>query len=160
MEHEAQARPDLALRMLEYLPLDWRDFDLPVYPVAVLSHPEFNSQTNSPLNLRIRDQEILKFHFAVIDLARLDAREYARMPNAAAMALSSRMHVNCDETVSCAIDFIRNVTQAPWSESELESIASYFFAYREFGIEDALKLKEELSSSVMTLTLLRGTANS
>ena len=67
------------------------------------------------------------------------------MPNTAAMALSSRMHVNCDETVASAIDFIRNITQAAWSESELESISSFFFAYREFGIEDSLKLKEELS---------------
>jgi hypothetical protein len=127
LEHEAQARSDLALRMLEYFLLDWRDFDLPVYPVAVLSHPVFNPQTKSPLNLWIRDQEILKFHFAVIDLARLDAREYARMPNAAAMALSSRMHVNCDETMASAIDFIRNITQAAWSECELESISSFFF---------------------------------
>jgi hypothetical protein len=145
LEHEAQARANLALRMLEYFLLDWRDFGLPVYPVAVLSHPEFNPQTKSPLSLRIRDQEILKFHFAVIDLARLDAREYVGMPNTAAMALSSRMHVNCDETVATAIDFIRNITQKAWSESELESISSYFLAYQEFGIEDALKLKEELS---------------
>jgi len=42
LEHEAQARRDFAKRMLEYLALDWRDFGLPVYPIAVLSHPEFN----------------------------------------------------------------------------------------------------------------------
>ena len=55
------------------------------------------------------------------------------------------MHVNRDETVSSAIDFIRNITQAKWSETELESISSFFFAYRGFGREEALKLKEELS---------------
>jgi hypothetical protein len=40
LEHEAQAHTDLARRTLEYFVLDWREFDLAVYPIAVLSHRE------------------------------------------------------------------------------------------------------------------------
>jgi len=85
LEHEAQAHQDLARRMLEYFILDWRDFDLPVYPIAVLSHREFAPQSLPPLRMIIRGEEILDFRFAVIDLGRLEAREYARKLNAAAI---------------------------------------------------------------------------
>jgi hypothetical protein len=145
MEHEAQARPDLALRMLEYLLLDWRDFDLPVYPVAVLSHPEFNPQTKSPLNLWIRNQEILKFHFAIIDLARLGAMEHVRKLNAAAMALSTRMRLAPEERVALAVDFIRNTTRVQWKGRELDAISRFFFAYQPFSREEDLKLDREIS---------------
>jgi len=37
LEHQAQPDPGLGRRMLEYFMLDWRDFELPVYPIAKLA---------------------------------------------------------------------------------------------------------------------------
>jgi len=146
LEHEAQARPNLARRMLEYFLLDWRDFNLPVYPIIVLSHPTRNPQVRSPLRLQIRDEEILSFRFAVIDLGGFDAREYADKRNAAALALSSRMRVTAAERVALAVDFIRNAARAGWAESELDVTSRFFFAYQEFRGEEGLKLERELST--------------
>ena len=39
LEHQVQFDSDLGRRMLEYFVLDWSDFKLPVYPIAVLSTP-------------------------------------------------------------------------------------------------------------------------
>jgi len=75
LEHEAQAYRDLARRMLEYFVLDWREFNLPVYPIAVLSHKESDTEALRPLQMTIQGCSILDFHFAVVDLARLDARK-------------------------------------------------------------------------------------
>ncbi len=41
----AQAYNDLARRMLEYFVLDWRQFNLPVYPIAVFSHREWDPRS-------------------------------------------------------------------------------------------------------------------
>jgi hypothetical protein len=146
LEHEAQAHRDLARRMLEYFILDWRDFDLPVYPIAVLSHREFTPQTSPPLRMTIRGEEILDFRFAVIDLGRLEAREYARKLNAAAMALSARMRMDPVSRISLAVDFIHNTIRAKWTPKELDAVSRFFFVYQEFTGKEGLKLQRKLGS--------------
>ncbi len=78
LEHEVQPHRDLARRMLEYFVLDWRRFNLRVYPIAVLPHREMDPRSLPTLRMSIQGEPILDFHFAVIDLARLDARQYGK----------------------------------------------------------------------------------
>jgi hypothetical protein len=37
LEHQAERDPNLARRLLEYFLLDWQEYNMPVYPIAVLS---------------------------------------------------------------------------------------------------------------------------
>ena len=144
LEHEAQAHRDLARRMLEYFVLDWREFNLPVYPIAVLSHKEPDPASLRPLQLAIQGHSILDFQFATVDLARLDARQYVKRLNTAAMALSARMRVDPGARLSLAVDFIRNVVRSDWAPMELDAVSGFFFAYQEFTGEEGLKLRREL----------------
>ncbi len=145
LEHEAQPHRDLARRMLEYFVLDWRQFNLPVYPIAVLSHTELDQASTSPLRMSIQDDVILDFHFAVIDLARLNAQQYVRQLNAAAMALSARMRVDPATRVSFAVDFVRNPYRLTLRTEEEDEVSTFFFSYQEFRGEEGLKLQEQLS---------------
>jgi len=95
--------------------------------------------------MSIQERPILNFWFAIIDLARLDARQYVRRLNAAAMALSARMRVNPGSKVNLAVDFIRNIVRGEWAPKELDAVSGFFFAYQEFAGEEGLKLRRELS---------------
>jgi len=94
----------------------------------------------------IGGHSILDFRFAVIDLARLEARHYAQKMNAAAMALSARMRVDAAARVSLAVDFISNTVRAKWTAKELDAVCRFFFAYQEFTGEEGLKLQRKLGS--------------
>jgi len=144
LEHEAQPHRDLPRRMLEYFILDWREFNLPVYPIAILSHKEVDRESVRPLQMAIKGESILDFRFAAIDLARLDARRYVRNLNAAAMALSARMRVDPSARVSLAVDFIRNTVRVKWTTKELDAVSSFFFAYQRFTGAEGLKLQTKL----------------
>ncbi len=91
LEHQAQPDPGLPRRMLEYFLLDWRDFDIPVYPIAVLSHTEPLCSSPTPLCVDFPNTQVLRFKFDVVDLGRMEAESYLSIPNAAALALSARM---------------------------------------------------------------------
>jgi len=132
LEHQAQAHRDLARRMLEYFVLDWREFNLPIYPIAVLSHKERDPGALPPLRINIRGQSILDFNFVAIDLARLDAMQYVRKLNAVATALSARMRVDSLSRVSLAFDFITNTVLAKLTPKELDAVSRFFFTYQEF----------------------------
>ena len=146
LEHEAQANRDLARRMLEYFVLDWREFNLPIYPIAVLSHKQNDPTALPPLRMSIRAQSILDFNFVAIDLARLDAMEYVRKLNAAAVALSARMRVDSLARSSLALDFITNTVLAKLTSKELDAVSRFFFAYQEFKGKEGLKLQQKLSN--------------
>jgi hypothetical protein len=114
--------------------------------VAVLSHREFAPQSLPPLRMAVRGADILDFRFTVIDLGRLDARQYARKLNAAAMALSARMRVDPVDRISFAVDFIRNTIRTQWTPRELDAVSRFYFAYQEFTGEEGLKLQSKLVS--------------
>jgi hypothetical protein len=95
--------------------------------------------------MTIRGDKILDFRFAVIDLARLDARKYAGKLNAAAMALSTRMQMDPADRVGFTVDLIRNTVSAGWQQKELDTVLRFFLAYQQFTPKEDLKLQRELA---------------
>jgi hypothetical protein len=145
LEHQAQPAPDLAWRMLEYLILDRRDYGLPVYPIAVLSHEELDRKSRVPLLVDFPNKRVLELDFDVIDLKRLDAPEFVKTPNAASLALSCRMRVAWKYRIKLAVDFFVSLVAARLGKEERELVQKFFLAYQTFTPQEALQLDRELS---------------
>lgn len=146
LEHQAQQAADLSWRMLEYLVLDQRDYNLPVYPIAVLSYPEPGLVNGPPLLLHFPNKRVLDFDFDVIDLGRLDARLFIRYPNPAALALTSRMRADAKERISLARDFFISLAAAPVGHEERQLVAGFFSAYQPLSEGEALQLQKEIAT--------------
>ena len=145
LEHQAQRRPDLAWRMLEYFVLDRREYGLPVYPVAVLSHAEPAGERFVPLLSVFPNKRVLEFDFDVIDLARFNARDFVRCHNPAALALSARMKFESKERIDLAREFYVSLADTAAGGKEKELVRGFFATYQQFSKEEGLKLNEELS---------------
>jgi hypothetical protein len=144
LEHQAQPDSDLGRRMLEYFMLDWREYDLPVYPIAVLSHKPVLAGNIGPLAVSFPNKRVLQFNFDVIDLSRMEAEHYVRMPNPAALALAARMKSNVKERIRLARDFFLTLAGMPLKPREQELVAGYFSAYQPLYGSQALQLAKEL----------------
>lgn len=132
--------------MLEYFVLDQRDFGLPVYPVAVLSHAaRLCTRSAPPLRVNFPDKRVLDFNFGVIDLARLDARKFVRTRNPAALALSARMKFPARDRILLARDFSINLTSARMGPGEQDLVIGFFYTYQPLTMEERLKLNRELA---------------
>ena len=145
LEHQAQPDTDLRRRMLEYFMLDWRAFDLPVYPIAVLSHKEGAPACKIPLRVDFPNKKVLQFEFDVIDLARMDAECYVKLANPAALALASRMKFDLRSRIRLARDFFLSLAVTPINRTEQELVAGFFSAYQPLNTREALQLERELS---------------
>jgi hypothetical protein len=146
LEHQAQRDTDLGRRMLEYFMLDWREYDLPVYPIAVLSHRRVAEPASAPLTVNFPNKRVLEFDFDVIDLGRLDAEAYVKMPNTAALALSSRMKIQRENRREVITQFASTLAQLMPERSVAERVAGFFFAYQPLSKEEALQLREEIGT--------------
>ncbi len=144
LEHQAQRDPDLPKRMLEYFILDWLSFDLPVYPIVVLSHPNRRATRWSPLELEFPNKIILRFDFDIVDLTSLDAEAFLKLKNLAALALAARMRFNPQNPVELAYDFFLSLAAARAHKSEKQMVAGFFSAYLPLGQNESLQLQTKL----------------
>ena len=112
VEHEARRDKDIAWRLLEYAILDRRESGLPVYPVLVLAGPT-GPAPRTPLRIEFPDRCVLTFEFPVIELAKLDARNYVRKENPAALALTARMRIPQGKQEKLLGDFAAALGKSP-----------------------------------------------
>ncbi len=143
IEHEARRDADIAWRLLEYVILDRRESGLPVYPVLVLAGSA-GSPPERPVRIAFPDRCVLSFDFPVIELTRLDARDYVRKENAAALALAARMRINQEEQEGLILDFAATLGKSPVGERAANRAIRYFFAYRQLQDKKALTVEEEM----------------
>jgi predicted transposase YdaD len=152
LEHQAQPDPGLGRRMLEYFMLDWRDFELPVYPIAVLSHKEPPQVRLTPVRVDFPNGWVLRFKFDVIDLGRMQADSYLQLPNPAALALAARMKLNPTERVRLTRDLFIKLAQTPIGQEDKELVAGFFSEYQRLSIREALQLEREMSKVSLDMT--------
>jgi hypothetical protein len=166
LEHQAQRSSDLSWRMLEYLVLDRREYELPVYPIAVLSYPNSQRENRGRLVLDFPNKRVLDFNFDIIDLARLDASVFVQCRNPAALALAARMKFDAKERISLVRDFFLSLASSPVDRAEMALVAGFFSAYQPLDRREELQLQQELSilkpdqlrEKVMQLTTMRRTS--
>jgi hypothetical protein len=144
LEHQAQHDPSLGRRMLQYFMLDWCEYDLPVYPIAVLSHKRASAASLSPLVVSFPNKKVMEFNFDVIDLPRMDADSFVKMPNPAALALAARMKSDAQQRISLTEDFFVTLSGIPMAEREQRLIASFFSSYQPLNRCEALQLQKKL----------------
>ena len=145
LEHQAQPEWELGWRMLEYIVLDRRDYGMPVYPVAVLSHTEPAPSGSSPLVTDFPNKRVLLFDFDVIDLGRLQASDFVQLRNSAALALSSRMTIRSEQRIRIVRDFFVSLASTEADEKEKELVSGFFLAYQPLSAEEGLLLNKEFN---------------
>jgi hypothetical protein len=131
--------------MLEYFMLDWQDFDLPVYPIAVLAHEAPMRAAPSPIWVDFPNGRVLWFKFDVIDLGRMDAKRYLKMANPAALALASRMKFDATRRVGLIKEFFMSLAETPIAREDQLLVAGFFSAYQCLRPAEALQLEREMS---------------
>jgi hypothetical protein len=145
LEHQAQHESDIARRMLEYWLLDWREYDLPVYPILVLSYKTSAVVPDVPLEIGFPNKRVLEFDFDVIDLSKLDAEHYVQMANPAALALAARMKTTPHRRIHLARDFFLTLAATGLKKEDKQLIAGFFSRYQPLTTQGALQLEKELS---------------
>jgi predicted transposase YdaD len=144
LEHQAQLDSDLGRRLLEYWMLDWREYNLPVYPIAVLSYNQTGQDLHLPLEIRFPNKRVLQFDFDVIDLPRMEAHAFTRLKNPAALALAARMKVDQNRRTAMTRDFFLSLAGTAISREDQALVAGFFSSYQPLTARENLQLQLEL----------------
>lgn len=94
IEHQAQADKKLDRRMFRYFARFYDRYDAAIYPIALCSYARPKRPAADHHQLTVLRRQVLDFQYQVVQLNRLDWRDFLHTTNPAAIALMARMHID------------------------------------------------------------------
>lgn len=93
VENQAQPQAEFARRMFSYFARLHEKYSLPVYPIALFSYNEPRRAEPDVYQVACSDLDVLTFRFRVVQLNRLDWRNFVERTNPIAAALMAQMRI-------------------------------------------------------------------
>lgn len=146
VENQAEAQDAFAKRMFRYFARLHEKFDLPVYPIAVLSYDSPLRPEPDEYRVTFPDRTVLDFRFAVIQLNRLNWRDFARRPNPVAAALMAKMRIAPEDRVRVKLECLRLLVTLRLDRARMTMIASFVDSYLRLNAQEQVALRAEVDA--------------
>ncbi len=131
-------------RMFDYFSLLTRDYQLPVYPVALLSYDNPRNAEADVFRIVFPDKQVLEFRFTVIQLNRLNWRDYLRQDNPVASALMAKMGVAPEERVEVKKECLRMIVRLRLDRDRMHFLAKFVDTYLELNAAEEQQFQAAL----------------
>jgi predicted transposase YdaD len=129
VEAQAAAREAFAKRMFRYFARLYEQFDLPVYPVAVLSYDAPARPEPDEHVVEFPDRLVLRFGYRAVQLNRLNWRDFARRPNPVAAALMTKMRIDPADRPRVMLECLRMIATLKLDPARQSLIRQFMSAY-------------------------------
>lgn len=115
-----------------------------IYPVVLLSYQRPRKPRPDVYTEGFPDLEVLRFRFRVIQLNRLDWRDFLQSSNPVAAALMTRMNVGKRDRPQVKAACLRSLIRLPVSEDELRLLAEFPATYPPLDPEEKRVFESEI----------------
>jgi len=137
IENQSSYSGDIPKRMFQYFIRLTEKYNLPVYPVLILSYDTPTTQAPSVYKVAFPDKTVLQFYYTVIQLNRLPWRRYLKQPNPAATALMTKMQIPAGDRPKVKAECLRLLATLKLTPEKAELI--YVFIERYLKLTSAEK---------------------
>ncbi len=144
VENQAKMEPGFAKRMFLYFSRLIEKFDLPVYPVAILSYDTPNRPEPDRYEVVFPNKNVLQFSYTVIQLNRLSWRDFIKTPNPAAAALMTKMQIAPEDRVKVAAEITRMILTLKLDSEKAQLIFGFMENYLKLTASELKQYEREL----------------
>jgi hypothetical protein len=129
VENQAQPQSNFAERMFTYFARLTQKYRLPVYPIALLTYSAPVEEHPDSYIVEFPDRVVLRFQFRVVQLNRLDWREFARRENPVASALMARMNIAPGDRHRVKLECVRLLSTFKLAPAKMQLIMGLVDTY-------------------------------
>jgi hypothetical protein len=157
---ENQASPNTAFnqRMFRYFSRLHEKFNLPIYPIVIFSYDRPKKEAASYYQVAFPDLEVLKFQYRVIQLNRLNWRDFLEQKNPVASALMAKMKIAPEDRPRVKVECLRLLATLRLDPARMQLISGFVDSYlklnesetRQF-VEQIAKIRSEEKEEVMQI---------
>lgn len=145
LEHQSKREKDFAQRMFFYFARLTEKFALPVYPITLFSYDKPQSVKKNQYSVSFPDRKVVEFNFAVIQLNRLNWRDYLTTNNAAASALMAKMDIKPEDRVTAKKECLRMIARLKLDAARTHLLGGFVDSYLKLLAEERKKLEAEMN---------------
>ena len=109
VENQATRQPEFGQRMFRYFARLHEKYNLPVYPVALLSYDKPRLRESDHYEVKFPDRRVLSFRYRAIQLNRFNWRDFVRRPNPVAAALMTKMKIAPQDRPRVKLECLRMI---------------------------------------------------
>ena len=107
IEHQARTEANFSQRIFRYFARLYEKFALPVYPVVLFSYDVSLRPEPTSHRVEFPDKVVLEFNYSVIQLNRLNWRDFLRHQNPVASALMAKMNIAPEDRPRVKVECLR-----------------------------------------------------
>ncbi len=145
VETQAHYQHQFPMRMLGYFAgLHGRE-GVPVYPIAVLSFDKPKEPQKQAYELDVLDLEVIRYKYALVQLNRLDWRDYVKRQNSVAAAFAAKMNIAHQDRPVVKLKCMRLLASLKLTDDGNRTISEFIDAYLRLDSGEQETLKRELS---------------
>jgi hypothetical protein len=137
-------RGEFGRRLFDYFALFTREYRLPVYPIAILSYDKPRDQEDDVFRVEFPDKVVLEFRFTVIQLNRLNWRDFLRHDNPIAAALMAKMGFAPEERVEVKKECLRMIVRLRYDRERTQFLATFVDVYLALNAEEEARFSAAL----------------
>ncbi|QKY70769.1 Rpn family recombination-promoting nuclease/putative transposase [Lentibacillus sp. CBA3610] len=140
VEPQSSGQPHFHERMYHYFSLLYNKYRRPIVPIAVFSYDE-NRYERDQFTIEFPFFHVLTFNFLMLELRKMNWREYLQSNNPVAAALLSKMNFTEKERIKVRKEFLRMLMNMELNQAKTYWLNGFFETY--------LKLDEGEEETVM-----------
>ena len=145
LEHQARTETEFSQRMFRYFARLYEKFGLPVYPVALFSYETPIRPEPNVHQVAFPNKVVLQFNYDVIQLNRLNWRDFLRQPNPVASALMAKMNIAPAERRQVKFECLCLLATLRLDPARMQLISGFIDTYLRLGAEEERLLRDEIA---------------
>ncbi len=145
LEHQSYSEADFNRRMFRYFARLHEKYALPIYPVVLFSFDAPHRPETTSYRLEFPGWTVLEFNYRVIQLNRLNWRDFVNQPNPIASALMSKMRMDTQERPTVKLISLQSLSSLGLNSAKLQLISGFIDIYLRLNTVEQAVFDQELA---------------
>jgi hypothetical protein len=145
LEHQAYYQEAFDLRMYRYFARLYEKYALPVYPIALFSYDSPKKAETNFHQVAFPNKVVLQFNYDVIQLNRLNWREYLQQQNPVASALMAKMNIAPKERPRVKSECLRLLATLQLDPARTQLISGFIDTYLRLNAQEEEIFQTEIA---------------
>jgi hypothetical protein len=146
IEAQASSKANFSKRMFTYFARFYEKFDLPIYPIVIFSYDRPQKAAINQHQVNFPDFKVLEFNYQVIQLNRLNWRDFLTQPNPVASALMAKMKMDAKERAKVKAECLRLLVTLKLDPARMQLISGFIDTYLTLTPSEERDFQQELNT--------------
>jgi hypothetical protein len=146
LENQASNAPEFNRRMFRYFYSLFLKYDRPIYPIVIFSYDSPKRPDKNSFELDFPDKQILRFDYEVLQLNRLDWRDFLKQKNPVAAALMSKMNIAPYDRPTVKAQCLRLIVTLKLDSAKMQLISGFVDTYLRLNSTEEAIFQSQLST--------------